>query len=183
MIPGALARRYARAIFGLAVDQKLEDKVQAELQQFAEALGESNDLDRALASNHIPLEARKKLVVQVARRMALSELTVKCLVFVLDKGRIEGVADIARSMKRMVDDRLNRVDAEVVTATALGVAEGGRLKHELERITGKSIVLDQKVDPSIIGGAVTRVGHLVFDGSVRNYLEEARKSLAGGSNK
>lgn len=182
MIPGALARRYARAIFGLAIERKLEDKVQAEMQQFAEAFEESADLEWTLLSSQIPLEVRRKALVQVATRMALSDLTVKCLAFVLDKGRIEGVPDIARSLKKMVDDRLNRIDAVVVTASPLGVGDGARLKRELERITGKAVVLDQKVDPSIIGGATARVGNVLFDGSIRNYLEEARRSLAGGSN-
>ena len=182
MIPGALARRYARAIFGLAVEKKLEDKVQVELQQFGEAFGESEELERVLVSSQIPLDVRRKVLVQVARRMALSDLAVKCLSFVLDKGRMEGIQDIARSMKRMVDDRLNRIDAVVVTASPIGVGDGARLKRELERITGKTVVLEQKVDPSIIGGATTRVGNVLFDGSIRNYLEEARRSLAGGSN-
>ncbi len=177
MIPGALARRYARALLALAAEKGLEDKVLGELGSFAEVFHGSDDLRQTLTSTMVPPQVRRKVLDEIMRRLMASDLTMKFLVLLDAKNRMVGVEDIHRSYKRLVDDRLGRVDAEVITPMPLGMAESATLKQKLEKITGKKVVLQQTVDESMIGGIVTRVGHLVLDGSLKSFLDEARQSL------
>jgi F-type H+-transporting ATPase subunit delta len=177
MIPGALARRYARALLELASDARIEDKILGELGSFAELFNGSEDLRQALTSTMVPGEIRRKVLDEVLRRIMASELTKKFLHLLERKGRMIGVEDIHRSYKVMVDEKLGRIDAEVITPATLGMAESSTLKQKLEKLTGKQVVLRQTVDKSMIGGIVTRVGHLIYDGSVASFLEEARQSL------
>jgi len=177
MIPGALARRYARALLELASEKRQEDKVLSELGAFAEVYHDSEDLQKVFGGARIPQELRLKVLDQVLKRTMASELTRKFLVHLDRKGRMEGVEDIHRSFKRLVDEKLGRVDAEVISPSAMGMTESQQLKMKLEKMTGKKVVLKQTVDPSMIGGVITRVGHLVYDGSVQSFLEEARSNL------
>jgi F-type H+-transporting ATPase subunit delta len=181
MIPGALARRYARALLELASEKRIEDKVLEEMGAFAEAFHESKELREALVSSMVPVQVRRGVLDDVLKRIMASDLTRRFLVLLERKGRLVGVEDIHRSFKRMVDDRLGRVDAEVVTPTPLGTLELAALKKNLEKLTGRQVVLVQKVDRSMIGGVITRVGHLVYDGSISSFLEEARQSLMSQS--
>jgi len=177
MIPGALARRYARALLELASEKGLEDKVLGELGSFAEIFHGSDELRQVLTSTMVPGQVRRKILDDILRRLMASELTKKFIMLLDAKQRMVGVEDIHRSYKRLVDDKLGRVDAEVITQAPLGMAESATLKQKLEKITGKKVVLMQTVDESMIGGIITRVGHLVLDGSVRSFLEEARQNL------
>jgi len=181
MIPGSLARRYARALLGLASQQRLEDKVLTEIGSFAETFHDSKDLKQTLTTPMVPAEVRRRVLDEVLGRLAASDLTRKFLFYIEAKGRMVGIEDIHRSFKRMVDEKLGRVDAEVTTAGPLEPAEAARLKKHLEGITGKQVVLTQVVDRSIVGGAITRIGHVVYDGSIRSFLEEARRSLMSES--
>ncbi len=181
MIPGALARRYARALIELASEKRIEDKVLGELEVFAQVWHESADLKQVFAGRRFPSDLRAKVLDQILRRIMASDLTRKFIEHLDRKGRIDGVEDIHRSYKRMVDDKLGRVDAEVTSPSPLGMAETAQLKQNLEKLTGKQVTLKQSVDPAIIGGVITRVGHLVYDGSIRSFLEEARSSLINES--
>jgi F-type H+-transporting ATPase subunit delta len=177
MIPGALARRYARALLELAAEKRLEDKVLGEIEAFAEVYRESDELKQIFAGTRVPSSVRGKILDQILGRIMASELTRKFIHHLDDKGRIVGIEDIHRSYKRMVDDKLGRIDAEVVSSAPLGMGEANQLKQKLEKMTGRKVQLQQSVDPSIIGGVVTKVGHLVYDGSVKSFLEEARSNL------
>jgi F-type H+-transporting ATPase subunit delta len=177
MIPGALARRYARALLELASEKRIEDKVLGELEAFAQAYHDSDELQGIFVGRRVPSAVRAKVLDGLNSRIMASELTKKFLGLLDRKGRIVGVEDIYRSYKKMVDVKLGRVDAEVISPQALGMAESGQLKQQLEKMTGKKIVLTQTVDPSMVGGVITRVGHLVYDGSVKSFLEGARNSL------
>ncbi len=179
MIPGALARRYARALLELAAEKGQEDKVLDELGSFAEVFHASEDLRQTLTSSMVPAQVRGKVLDEIMRRLMASDLTKRFLALLDAKNRMVGVEDIHRSYKRLVDDKLGRVDAEVITPAPLGMAESATLKQKLEKITGKKVVLQQTVDEAMIGGIITRVGHLVLDGSVKSFLEEARQSLMG----
>ncbi|MBW2262152.1 MAG: ATP synthase F1 subunit delta [Deltaproteobacteria bacterium] len=181
MIPGALARRYARALLELAAEKGLEDKILGELGSFAEIFHGSDDLRQTLTSIMVPVQVRRKVLDEILRRLMASDLTKKFLLLLDAKNRMVGVEDIHRSYKSLVDEKLGRVDAEVITPSPLGMAESAALKQKLEKVTGKKVMLQQTVDESMIGGIITRVGNLVLDGSVKSFLEEARQSLMSRS--
>ena len=90
------------------------------------------------------------------------------------------MSGIAEEFNRLVDDEEGRMSAEVTTATPLDSAHEERLREALSRRTGREVRLEIKVDASLIGGAVAKVGDLVFDGSLRTQLSKLRANLTKG---
>jgi F-type H+-transporting ATPase subunit delta len=184
MIPGALARRYARALLGLASNPQQRDKLAKDLDAFA-ALCRSQDADgrmviSVLASERFPAAERKRLVDTFLRRLGADPLLGKFLHYVLERGRFVGVPDIARAYRRLADEAAGRLDAHITSAAPLPPEALARLKQALERATGKQIITTTAVDPELIGGVVAKVGSTVVDGSVRSALAQLKSSLRGG---
>lgn len=181
MIPGALARRYARALIELAKTPTQRDKFGKDLLGLAE-LFEQRDQENAtvlsvLAADRFPLAQRQKLAATLARRVAADPTVVKFTNVVLENGRIDGLPQIARAYQRMADDVAGRVQAHITSAAPLGVDAVAKIKNALQQATGKQVVTTQSVDPELIGGVAVKVGSFVLDGSVRATLAQLRKEL------
>jgi F-type H+-transporting ATPase subunit delta len=182
MIPGSLARRYARALLGLAQSGPQRDKLAKDLDAFA-ALCRSEDADgqvvlTVLASERHPAAHRKRLVDAFLRRLGGDPLLGKFLHYVIDRGRMEGVLEIARAYRRMADEAAGRIDAQITSAAPLPPDVLAKIKQALERATGKQVIATTAVDPELIGGVVAKVGSTVVDGSVRAALAQLKAGLS-----
>lgn len=181
MIPGALARRYARALIGLAKSPAQRDKFAKDLNGLSDIFKQI-DADHAtvlsvLAADRFPLEQRQKLAATFARRVAADPTVIKFIDVVIEKGRISGLPDIARAYERMADDAAGRVQAQITSAAPLGMDAVAKIKNALQEATGKQVVTTQSVDPELIGGVAVKVGSFVLDGSVRATLAQLRREL------
>lgn len=181
MIPGSLARRYARALIGLAETPAARDKFAKDLNALAEIAKSTDDAGQSvltiLSSRRYSAADRKKLVTALARRVMADPMVVKFLAHAIDKDRIVGLPEIARAYTRMADDAAGRVQAEVTSAAPLDPMATARLQQALAKATGKTIVLTTKVDPELLGGVVTKLGSYVLDGSLRTALARMRDGL------
>jgi F-type H+-transporting ATPase subunit delta len=183
MIPGSLARRYARALIGLAQSPAQRDKLAKDLDAFA-TLCRTPDAEgvavlTVLASERYPAAERKKLVDASVRRLGADPLLGKFLAYVIDRGRMEGVPEIARAFRRLADEAAGRVDAHITSAVPLAPDALAKIKQALEQATGKQVNATTAVDPELIGGVVAKVGSTVIDGSVRSALTQLKHSLRG----
>jgi F-type H+-transporting ATPase subunit delta len=177
VITGSLARRYAKALLDIGIKQQTYDALGRELDRTAEAFVRSPELSQALENPVFPLEKRKLVLDDVARRLALSKVVRNFVMLLLDKGRIGALPDIARAHHALVDEHAGRVRASITTARPIDPALEQRLKGALEKQSGKVVLLDKHEDPTILGGVVTQLGDLVFDGSVRTQLARLREEL------
>ncbi len=181
MIPGALARRYARALLGLAKSPIQRDKFAKDLTQVDTLLASKDDAGTpvlsVISTDRFPSAERKKLMATLARRVACDPTVIKFLDVVLDRGRIDGLHQIARAFARMSDEAAGRVQAQITSAAPLSSDALGRIKQALSTATGKEVVATTAVDPELIGGVVAKVGSYVIDGSVRSTLAQLRSSL------
>ncbi|HET6582414.1 MAG TPA: ATP synthase F1 subunit delta [Nannocystaceae bacterium] len=181
MIPGALARRYARALLALAPSPAARDKFAKDLVALAEIAKSQDDAQMpvltVLASRRFPQAERKKLLGALARRIDADPMVVKFLEYVLERDRLEGLPDIARAYVRMADEAGGRVQAAIVSAAPLSPDAVSGIKHALERATGKQVVMATSVDPELIGGVVAKVGSYVLDGSLKTALARMRTEL------
>lgn len=181
MIPGSLARRYARALLGLATSPSQRDKFAQDMSSIADIAKQRDESGRpllsVLAADRFSTADRKKLISSLARRVGADPMVVKFLDHVLERGRIEGLLEIARAYQRMADDAGGRVQAQITSAQPLAPDELTKIKAALEQATGKQVVASTNIDPELIGGVVARVGSYVIDGSVRTTLEDLRASL------
>ncbi|HZS38198.1 MAG TPA: ATP synthase F1 subunit delta [Polyangia bacterium] len=177
MITGSLARRYAKALLALGIQQQTYDALGKELDRTAETFARSPELRVALENPVFPFEKRRLVLEDVARRLALSKTVRNFVMLLLDKGRIGALPDIARAHRTLVDEHAGRVRATVTTVRPLDPVLESRLKSALERQSGKTVLLDKREDPTIVGGLITQLGDIVYDGSVRTQLLQLREQL------
>jgi len=177
VIAGSIGRRYAKALLSIGVATQSFDALGRELDRAAETISRSPELKNALENPIFPASKRRLVLEDVARRLALSMPVRNLLLLLLDKGRIAALPDIARAHRELVDEQAGRARAVVTSATPIDPAIEGRLKNALEKQTGRTVLLDKRVDPSLIGGVVAQVGDLVFDGSIKTQLEQLRQEL------
>jgi F-type H+-transporting ATPase subunit delta len=175
---GAAATRYARALFDVLLKEgKDVEKVQAELQQFAELFA-GQQLAQILANPGIPASKKKALATALIDRAGQISAPVAKLILVLaEKDRLTLLAGIARAYNERVMDHLMIVRGDVTTAVPLAPEKLRLLEEGLAKATGRKVVLQSRVDPSIIGGVVTRLGSTVYDGSVTTQLQKMKQSL------
>jgi F-type H+-transporting ATPase subunit delta len=177
MAAGSVSRRYARALFSMGVDRGTFEQLGKELDAFADLWSASAELRQAL-ENPVFKAAEKRNVLQtLLPRVAPSPDVQKFIVLLLDRRRLHGVAGIARAYREMADAHTGRVRAHVTSAQPLGAPELERVRQSLAKRTGKQVILESSVDPTLIGGLVARVGDLVLDGSVRTQLGTLRDKL------
>ena len=178
MTAGAAASRYARALFDVVLKEgKDVEKVQGELQQFAELFGGAQ-LAQVLGNPGIPATKKKALAQALIDRAGPITAPLAKLILVLaEKDRLSLLSGIARAYNERVMDHLKIVRGDVTTAVPLAPEKLRLLEQGLARATGRTVVLEARVDPSIIGGVVTRLGSTVYDGSVTTQLQKMKQSL------
>ncbi len=183
MIPGSLARRYARALIQLAQSPTQRELFARHLGSFVDAYttsdGMGSTLGALLESERFLPSQRRKVLEVVCQRQRLDPMVGRFLDFVLERGRIKGIKQIYRHYTELNDEIAGRLKAEVISARPLGSAAIARVKDALERSTGKTIVVESSVDPTLIGGVVAKVGSTVLDGSVRTSLANLQTTLRG----
>ena len=181
MIPGSLARRYARALVGLATTPAQRDKFARDMTSIADLARQRDESGRTmlsvLSADRFAMSDRKNLLGVLARRVGADPMVVKFLDLVLERDRMEGLLEIARAYQRMADEAAGRLQAQITSAQPLAPDELQKIKSALEKATGKQVVTSTAVDPELIGGVVAKVGSYVIDGSVRATLQQLRATL------
>jgi F-type H+-transporting ATPase subunit delta len=176
---GAAAGRYARALFDVATKERADvEKVQSDLQQFVDLFAQHPSLAHTLGNPAIPA-SKKKGVAQalVDRAAGLSPIVGKLMLLLAERDRLALLPDIARIYGERVMDHLNIIRGEVTTSMELAPDRLRALEQGLQQATGRKVVLESKVDPSIIGGVITRLGSTVYDGSVTMQLQKMKQAL------
>lgn len=176
MITGSIARRYAKALLAIGIDEKSYEKIGEELQSFAGLL-KHKELRDTLENPSYPLSKRKAVVEQLLGQLKPSKTVQSFLLLLTERNRISALPGIAREYQNMVDEHVGRVRASVTSASELKSGDVGRLKQALEQKTGKDVILEQNMDPELIAGMVTQIGSIIYDGSMRTRLEQMRHTL------
>lgn len=122
-------------------------------------------------------DVKQKVIDEIARRMNLDREVRNLILLIVDNRRTESLRDIERAFREELNSRLGVAEAEVTSARELTENEKAELTGALSRRTGKKIEARFQQDASLLGGAVVRVGSVVYDGSVREQLSRMRKQL------
>ncbi len=177
MIVGSVARRYARAMLELATERGIADQVGADLASFVALLEREPALERTLLNPGFSRTQRRALLDELLRRASFDTIAENFLRLLIDKNRIDHLPMIVLQYGDLHDEQVGRIRAQVRAAVELQPRDVERLRDLLQRVTGKTVILEQQVDPTLIGGMVTKVGGLVFDGSLRTQLANMRQRL------
>lgn len=174
---GGIAQRYAQALFDIGVEQGDVATISHHMDLFAQAYADHKPL-RAVLDNPLIAESKRVAVATaLGRRLGVSTTILNTLRLLIQRNRVVLVTSIAPILRQLHDEHQGVVRASVVSAVALSEPLAQRLRGELERMTGKRVVMTRGVDPSLIAGVVTRMGDTVIDGSLRTRLEELRDAL------
>lgn len=170
------ARRYADA-FIQSAGENLSSAVE-ELISFATTVEGVPELRHVLLNPAFSADEEKQVLHAVMDRLSLSENTRRFVELLAARERMGEIGEIAETVKKLSDERANRIQATVEAAEQLTPDALERLKAALEKRTGRKVDLDVTVDPSLIGGVRTRVGSIVFDGTIRTELDRLREALS-----
>ena len=177
MIVGSLSRRYAKAMLEVAIKLGKVDAIGRELEDIASVVHGSPELQSALASPVFKASQRKKIMEELATRRGLSKEVKTFLALLADRERINALTGIARELRTLVDAHLGRVRATVTSAKPLAPDQEARIRTAIEKQTGKQVLLERKEDAALIGGLITQIGDVVYDGSVKSQLEEMKETI------
>ena len=177
-----IAARYARALFDVVV--KDEDPVAAErdLAEFVSVLESHPALHQALENPAVPAAGKQAVLTAVlAKAEGFSPAVARLLGLLAERERAAVLPEIQSAFRARVLEWLQIVRAEVTTAVALRDDRREAIARRLGEATGKQVSIDARVDPSIIGGVVAKIGSTVYDGSVARQLERLRVQLESGA--
>lgn len=175
-----ISKRYAQALMNLSVRQNQTDAVTQGLDEFTDAVTESAELQAFLTEPRVPQSAKETAVSDLLEKMQVPELLGNFLRLITQKRRIDQLIDIRADFHELADARAGRAHADVTVASALSAEQEQRLRSKLEAISGKEVNLRVHIDPDIIGGMVARIGSTVWDGSLRNQLNQIHQSILEG---
>ena len=169
--------RYATALFELARDEKSIDAVRADLDKFDAMLTESADLRRLVRSPVFTADAQMKALSAVLEKAGITGTSAKFLRVLTANRRLFAVADVIRAFRALVAKFRGEATAEVTVAEQLNDKNLDALKAALKSVTGKDVALNVKVDPSIIGGLVVKLGSRMVDSSLRTKLNSIKHAM------
>ncbi len=169
--------RYATALFELARDEKSIDAVKADLDKFDALLAESADLKRLVRSPVFSAEVQMRALDAVLAKGGMTGTSAKFLRVLTANRRLFAVADVIRAFRALVANFKGEATAEVTVAEQLNDKNLDALKAALKSVTGKDVALNVKVDPSIIGGLVVKLGSRMVDSSLRTKLNSIKHAM------
>jgi F-type H+-transporting ATPase subunit delta len=172
-----VAQRYARAIFDLGVENGNLPALVDDFRRLAEVCKHAPELDRVMSSPLVLEEARVATMNELADRVGVSPLAKNALGVITRRRRVFALPAIATDLDRLSDEKSGVARVTVVSAERLPDSYRDRLVEELSSMTGKKVVLEQKLDPELLAGVVVRIGDRVIDGSARTRLAELRQQL------
>ena len=173
------ARRYAEAAFEVAVRDDAVDAWRKDLDTAAAVVAEER-IGRALANPAIPLDTRIGTAEATFGRL-VGPKVLNLIGLMLRRGRIQELPRLAAEFRRLDDERQGVTRASVTSTLPLEPDEVRALEERLASATDRRVALDLKVDPSLLGGLVVRLGDRLVDGSVRGRLERLRNRLVSGA--
>jgi F-type H+-transporting ATPase subunit delta len=174
-----LADRYAAALFDLADERHALDQVAGDLRELRAMLHGSPDLMRLIRSPVLSRAEQGKAVSAVAEGAGLSRLTIDFLGVVARNRRLFAVPAMTDRFLAKLAERRGEVTAEVTAAQALSEAQEAALTEQLRRAVGRRVSVDIRVDPSLLGGMVVKVGSRMVDGSLRSKLQRLQIAMKG----
>ena len=176
-----MAGRYANALFELALEEHGVDAVKADLERFDALIVDSPDLLRLVRSPVFTADEQTKALGAILDKADISGLSGRFLRLVAANRRLFAVRDMIKAFRALVARHKGEVTAEVTLAEPPSEAHLSAIKDTLKAVTKKDVQVDVKVDPTIIGGLIVKLGSRMVDSSLRaklNAIKHAMKEVS-----
>ncbi len=172
-----MAGRYATALFELALEERSIDAVRADLDRFEALVGESADLRRLVRSPAFTAETQSRALAAVLEKAGIGGVAGRFLQVVSSNRRLFAVQDMIKGFRTLVAEHKGEVNAEVTLAERPSEQHLDAIKSALHSVTKKDVQVDVRVDPSIIGGLIVRLGSRMVDSSLRTKLNSIKHAM------
>ncbi|MDD7909760.1 MULTISPECIES: F0F1 ATP synthase subunit delta [Pseudovibrio] len=172
-----VALRYASALLDLAEEQNAIAEVEAALDRFEALIKESSDLERLIKSPVFSADAQLKALTDILEKAGISGLTANFVKLVAKNRRLFAIPGMISAFRSLLAAKRGEVTAEVTSATELSADHTAALKEALNASTGKDVNVVVKVDPSIIGGLIVKIGSRMIDTSLRTKLNSLKFAM------
>jgi F-type H+-transporting ATPase subunit delta len=172
-----VASRYAEALFQVGEETDSTDKLYGELKAVVDIVKENKDFSNILRSPLVSKEEKKDLITKVFDGK-LSQNMINFLKILADKDRLALLADIEKDFKVLLNEKNNILEGIVITAVPMKEEEVKELQTKLSAKYNKTVVLENEVDKSVLGGVLVRLGNEEIDGTVKNRLDKMKEQLS-----
>lgn len=174
-----VAGRYATAVFELAQEEKSVDALARDFSALAEMIAQNADLERFVRAPIFSREEHKKGMDALLRRMEAAPLTVRFVLTLAEKRRLFALPEIIRAVDKLMAHQRGEVDAEVTAARPLSDEQTAELKRVLKAKLGRDARLATRINSSLLGGLIVKVGSKMINSSLRTKLEGLRVAMRG----
>jgi F-type H+-transporting ATPase subunit delta len=172
------AIRYARALLDVSVKEEGNlQGIEQDLAAWVDLLTHHPALEKVLLNPAIPVQRKQATVAELNARLKTSPVLAKLVALLAERDRLVLLPELLASYRERLLAHQNVVRAEVTTAVPLAADRTQAIERGLAQLTGRTVTLATKVNPSIIGGVVTRIGSTVYDGSVTTQLQKMKQRL------
>ena len=176
------ATRYARALLDVAIKENADlDQIERDLDSVVELFKQYPALTHALLNPVVPVPRKRAAAAELTALAHWLPMVTKLIELLADRDRLVLVPDLLAAYRERLLDHRNVVRAEITTIAPLPADRVKAIEASLARATGRSVTLATSVDPSIVGGVVTRIGSTVYDGSIARQLQKIRARLGDGA--
>ncbi len=177
-IISGMAGRYATALFALAKEQGVADQVSTDLKNFKAMVTSSSDLTALVRSPVISVDDQARALTSVLASANITGVASNFIQLVTSKRRLFAISDMIAGYQKLLDTDNGVIHAEVTSAQPLDAAQSQALASALSQVSGgKTVDVNAKVDPSIIGGLVVKLGSRMLDASLKTKLNSIRSLM------
>jgi F-type H+-transporting ATPase subunit delta len=175
------ANRYARALLDVALKETVDlTQLDAELAAIVDLFEQNQTLQKVLLNPAVPAPRKRSAVAEIASQAALSDVLRKLLILLAERDRLIILPEMLAAFRDRLMEHQRVVRAEVTTTVALAPERLETIRQRLAEVTGRTVNISTRVDPTLIGGMIARVGGTVYDASVTTQLRKMRAQLADG---
>ncbi len=172
--PSGVAGRYATALFELALEENALDQVEQDLNRFNQALDAVEDLRRLVMSPVFTADEQQRAMAAVLDEVKIEGLTANFLKLVAKNRRLFASPDMIKAFRSLLANHRGQTSAEVISAAPLEEGQVRALQTALNAALHKDVQLEQRVDPTLLGGLIVRVGSRMIDNSLRTKLNSLK---------
>ncbi len=174
-----VASTYARAFADVVLSARLDvNRAVGNLRRISGLLDESQELRRVWENPAVPAEQKRRLLDAIVEREGIERHVRNLVAVLIDHRRVQALPQITQQLEKELDARLGFAEAHISSARELDDAEKRSLEAQIARLTGKQVRAHFGLDPSLLGGAVVRVGSTIYDGSVKGRLEKIKEAIS-----
>lgn len=176
MINEEVGKNYAAAIYDIAESQNKLSQAMEDLKLISEIYGENTEFRETVNSPSLDFDAKKNIVAKVLKSI-IDPFTMETMNYLIEKGRFFDICSITEEYKKIYNAKNNFVEVEAIFALEPNEIQKKKLFEKLEKMSGKKVKLEVKIDKTILGGGIIKIGDKIIDGSIRRQLDMLKSNL------